>query len=572
MGSLRTRYLVRRRDTFYFRRWVPRHLTPLLGVSEVKVSLSTIDPAVARERALLAELLLSRLLSEVKTMTTHANLSNTEIRALLNNYYQSLRVRFRDDYERNTLNPDIDPDIIADDLLEHEIDLREGMRKGNFPKWAIKESIKSLKGGEIDFFSLPGAVQGRVSRGVCEAWLAGIRETRDRYKGRFDEFGFGSSEASNTVQDTPKAASIPVQEAVTRFLTAKVGWAYKTDLDNRRVLDWFKELVGPETDMTRITKEHIARYRDFLEAMPKNFAKYEKYQGIAVTDMEALADQVYERVSARTAQKYMLMLRGFLNWCRDEEIILIVPGPKIGIKANFDPSESRDPFDKKQLRTIFNAPVYTGCHSIARRNTPGDLVKRDGKFWIPLIALFSGMRAGEIIQLNTVDIRKEDGVTFFDLMVSSNTVGGSKKEGAKKLKNNQSRRRIPVHPELIRIGFLDYVRDRKDLKGKGPKLFPDVGIGTRGDVSHNFSKWFRRFLNAIGAKTTKTAFHSFRHNFKDALANADIEDSIQDALMGHLDKKQAKNIYGSQGKPLPALEKAMAKVTHPVDLSHLIEE
>lgn len=73
MGSLRTRYLVRRRDAFYFRRWVPRRLTPLLGVSEVKVSLSTIDLSMARERVLLAELLLSRLLNEVRPHSAIGN-------------------------------------------------------------------------------------------------------------------------------------------------------------------------------------------------------------------------------------------------------------------------------------------------------------------------------------------------------------------------------------------------------------------------------------------------------------------------------------------------------------------
>jgi hypothetical protein len=42
----------------------------------------------------------------------------------------------------------------------------------------------------------------------------------------------------------------------------------------------------------------------------------------------------------------------------------------------------------------------------------------------------------------------------------------------RRIKNPQSKRNIPIHPELIRLGFLDYVRKIKALGYK--LLFPDL--------------------------------------------------------------------------------------------------
>ncbi len=38
---------------------------------------------------------------------------------------------------------------------------------------------------------------------------------------------------------------------------------------------------------------------------------------------------------------------------------------------------------------------------------------RKGRFWLPLIALFHGFRSTEIGQVNTEDIKEEDGLLYF---------------------------------------------------------------------------------------------------------------------------------------------------------------
>src|SRR3546814_9775514 len=73
------------------------------------------------------------------------------------------------------------------------------------------------------------------------------------------------------------------------------------------------------------------------------------------------------------------------------------------------------------------------------------------------------------------------------------------------------------------MGFLAYVASMKEKAES--RLFPELKLGANGYYSDPFSKWFNdkgRFLGKIGAKRPGTSFHSFWHNYRDALREADI--------------------------------------------------
>ena len=52
-------------------------------------------------------------------------------------------------------------------------------------------------------------------------------------------------------------------------------------------------------------------------------------------------------------------------------------------------------------------------------------------------------------------------------------------------------------------------------------MFPDLTVASTGYASDNFSKWFARFLDRVGINHPRKNFHSFRHNFRDALRASD---------------------------------------------------
>ena len=67
-------------------------------------------------------------------------------------------------------------------------------------------------------------------------------------------------------------------------------------------------------------------------------------------------------------------------------------------------------------------------------------------------------------------------------------------------------------------------------------------------------------------------FHSFRHNFKDALRTAGVSEEVHDALTGHSTRSEVSRGYGTKDMTKrfgwQTLASAVAKVAYPsVDLS-----
>jgi integrase len=184
-------------------------------------------------------------------------------------------------------------------------------------------------------------------------------------------------------------------------------------------------------------------------------------------------------------------------------------------------------------------------------------VIRDALFWLPLLGLFTGARLEEIGQSLVEDIREENGVWLLDI----NAQGGDKS-----LKTKGSRRKVPLHPELIRCGFLIYVDGLRAQKARS--LFPDLKPDCAGRITGYLSKQWARYCKGIGMADSRKTFHSFRHGFKDACRAAGIEEAVFDALMGHSGGSVSRR-YG-QGYPLVRLAEAMARVQYDdLHLSHL---
>ncbi len=139
-------------------------------------------------------------------------------------------------------------------------------------------------------------------------------------------------------------------------------------------------------------------------------------------------------ITQRTAKRHFSRL---CLWAaavaRDEATSNIFTGFRFG--GGRKASEQRDMWERAELSRLFATPVWAGCASPTRRTTSGGLIVRDEKFWLPLIAVFSGMRQEEICQLHVEDIRQDEGVWFIDI----------NDRPPRKLKNATAVRRVPVH-------------------------------------------------------------------------------------------------------------------------------
>ena len=137
----------------------------------------------------------------------------------------------------------------------------------------------------------------------------------------------------------------------------------------------------------------------------------------------------------------------------------------------------------------------------------------------------------------------------------------------KRVKTAAARRMIPVHPELVRCGFLAFAEVQRTAGHD--RLFPELKRDRRGYFADAFSKWFARSLRAAGAKRPRTSFHSFRHNFRDAMREANVSREAVNALGGWAGSGVADQVYGG-GLRASTLAREIKKVKYPgLDLRHL---
>lgn len=95
--------------------------------------------------------------------------------------------------------------------------------------------------------------------------------------------------------------------------------------------------------------------------------------------------------------------------------------------------------------------------------------------------------------LYTEDVKEINGIHY--LAIREERDDGSKCD--KRLKTKQSKRDVPIHPELKRIGFLEFVAVRRKDHALN-RLFPQLSAGRTGYFSNSFSKWIARFVeNAV---------------------------------------------------------------------------
>jgi integrase len=159
----------------------------------------------------------------------------------------------------------------------------------------------------------------------------------------------------------------------------------------------------------------------------------------------------------------------------------------------------------------------------------------------------------------------------FDISVDASTrvplmrIVADRKAG-RSLKNKSSERVVPVHPQLVKLGFLKYVEQRR-RDGERAWVFPTVAPDQRGALSA-WSKWHGRYLRGpLGITDTDKVFHSYRHGFQDALRRATPDEELRDALAGRSSGKSVSRTYGAKAMVerwgVKTLKAAIDKVSYP---------
>lgn len=294
----------------------------------------------------------------------------------------------------------------------------------------------------------------------------------------------------------------------------------------RKILGHFSKFVGEDVAVTSIERAQIREFKRALADVPHRWTTRDELAGMRLADAARAWTQLGGPTrSARTVNREVSAVSAFFMWLEDNAYV--EESVAKGFRSRIDKlKHSYPPFTDDQLRVLFNSPLFTSAHETKEHLAGLDEI-RDWRYWLPLCALYTGARAGEIAQLETADVCRVEDIWVFDF--------NDRGDGTKKLKTASSRRIVPVHPALVSLGFLNLVRGARP---EGHRLFGDLEPGPRGDWSYHPSKFWARYLRRIGMKQRGLNLHSFRHTFADECRRAGVDEGVLKALLGHSDHSQ----------------------------------
>ncbi|WP_240796852.1 site-specific integrase [Terasakiella sp. SH-1] len=295
------------------------------------------------------------------------------------------------------------------------------------------------------------------------------------------------------------------------------------------------DIFGKDRLIEEIKRDDCRQFMDVVRHLPANAKK--RFPRKSLLEISTLArERGIKPMAPLTINKYVNKLSAMLNWAVEEELLDHNPAKNLSVADPVHAQDKRLPFSDHQLQKIFSALSD----------------KSGAEYWVPHIGLYNGLRLNEICQLNVEDVIVRDEVWCFNITRESD-----RGIDDKVLKTKSSERVVPIHPQLLELGFMRYLKQFQ-RKPRG-KLFPDIRAGTTGYRSDQFSKWFSRFLKSIDADSDRTSYHSFRHNFRDALREADVRHEIAMLLGGWADGSRGKSaqLYYGRGYSLDIILKEL---------------
>lgn len=329
--------------------------------------------------------------------------------------------------------------------------------------------------------------------------------------------------------EDPRTKSLPLSELVETFIQTKVrdgDWKAATIRNNPPKLRHFAETLDNKP-VDLVTRNNIRDWRDVLN------------------DLE---------LAPNTIGLHFRVVTSMFNWAKVEGKATI-DSPLKGL-APKGQGRTREAFTPDDLKTLFHSPLYTGHWRSDRRERPGAELVKDHKYWLPLVALHSGLRVEEAAKLTLGDVREVEGLWCFCVQDTKTAAGN---------------RVVPVHPRLIKLGLLDH-RTKVEKEG-GKQLWPELKKGSEGRYSQGFVQWWSGFRGLIGLGRDGLVFHSFRHTFISSMEKAGVPETLAGQISGHATGQSVTfKQYG--GKLLGVAEKLklFEELDFGVDLEHIMPQ
>lgn len=331
-------------------------------------------------------------------------------------------------------------------------------------------------------------------------------------------------------------------------------WAASKTLPPRQrgYVERLSEFLGAP-DISRITPIDLDRFLVELRKWPNTKRDLSGMTFLAViATAEKQSD--YRRLHDKTVWNWTTTYKAMFEFAVQRDLLAKNPAANMMKKPSAETSSEREPYEAEDLAVIFEAPLFRGNDGKGMRDKKGDKVIQDHRYWLPILAHYTGARVGELASLHADEVREEDRIWFIDLTERSLS-------GDRRVKNRSARRTIPLHDDLVELGFVDHVR-----RTVSDMVFPE--LDGPGKASDQFVKWWGRWcertapLKGQGIDDPSKTFHSFRHGWKRAARQSGVKEEVHDLISGHAGGNGVARSYG-RGADLKTLKEAVDALNLP---------
>lgn len=416
--------------------------------------------------------------------------------------------------------------------------------------WAGSDSADFGTGVPLDEATREG-VSGRNLAGLrerAEDWLGshGLELPSDDLEQRRALYAWAQAMAKVTegrkqrdkgeVFDTPSEPVMP--ESISASEAAHFNPADKPAhlLTLRDVLHlWSNKSKRPTPKTIDTATRIVAQFEEVLGNPP--LAKLTRQQGLKFRDWLLAQGQ-----SPRTAADRLGYVSRLIRFeMQEQQRITANPWATIKIEGSRERVTVRKPIKADKLAALFGAPLFQ-AYELPQVRTAG----RDAAYWIPILGAYTGARVTELAQLLTTDIRQEGALWCISIM---------DEQAWQSVKNTSSKRVIPMHSELIRLGLPEYAASLRQAGHE--RLFPMAPVSGLNNAGGPFATWFSK-LKARHGWGSENTFHSFRHTIETMLKRKQVYPFNINAYTGHKQRGGDADTTYSHPEPADLLDVAAA--------------
>ncbi|WP_246525589.1 site-specific integrase [Thalassovita aquimarina] len=353
---------------------------------------------------------------------------------------------------------------------------------------------------------------------------------------RLEHYSYEDTPAIASAPPAPAApASSPLGAAIEEFIAEHSRqWADKTIGQNRAYLNILVEHFGPDRLLGTITKQDANEVKKVLQALPASRNTKPKLKAMPL--MQVIQEPGHNKIAPKTINSHIQMFKSFFDWAERHGHTPHTLFDSMKVAKAKNSKTERKPFSPDQACLLYNELT----------ENPSGLVRIDSHKWGMLLGMFTGARLNEICQLDVSDVQVNGDIWFLNITDEG--------DDNKRLKTTAGRRKVPLHSELISIGFLDFVESRKS----GMRLFSDYSYSANGGYGRNLGRWCNEsFLPKLGMKEPGLVFHSLRHTVVTRLSQASVPEPIIQCLVGHARSGVTQEVYNREGFTLVQLQEAV---------------